>query len=77
MMIVMKESLEIFKNIMNERFNKKIMNSNIMKNPYSLIIGDNERDNNLVSFRKYNSDETVSMSLEDFIKYIKDEIKKR
>lgn len=61
----------------NERFNKKIMNSNLNKNPYSIIIGDNERYNNLISFRKYNSEETVSMSIEEFIKYIKEEIKKR
>ena len=61
----------------NERFNKKIMNSNLNKNPYSIIIGDKERDNNLISFRKYNSEETVSMSIEEFIKYIKVKIKKR
>lgn len=61
----------------NERFYKNIMNSNLNKNPYSIIIGDKERDNNLISFRKYNSEETVSMSIEEFIKYIKEEIKKR
>ena len=60
-----------------ERFNKKLMNSNVMKNPYTLIIGDNERDNNLVSYRKYGSEETVSMPIDEFIKYIKEEIKKR
>ena len=60
-----------------ERFNKKIMQSNIMKNPYTLIIGDNERDNNLVSYRKYGSEETVSMSIDEFIKCMKEEIKKR
>ena len=60
-----------------ERFNKKIMQSNIMKNPYTLIIGDNERDNNLVSYRKYGSEETISMKVDEFIKYIKEEIKKR
>lgn len=60
-----------------ERFNKKIMNSNVMKNPYTLIIGDNERDNNLISYRKYGSEETVSMPVEDFIKFIKEDIKKR
>ena len=60
----------------NERFNKKIMNSNLNKNPYSIIIGAKERDNNLISFRKYNSEETVSMSIQEFIKYIKEEIKK-
>ena len=60
-----------------ERFNKKIMQSNIMKNPYTLIIGDNERDNNLISYRKYGSEETISMSIDEFINFIKEEIKKR
>ena len=61
----------------DERFNKKIMNSNKMKNPYTLIIGDNERDNNLISYKKYGSDDTVSISFDEFLNMIKDEIKKR
>ena len=56
---------------------KKIIQSNIMKNPISIIIGDNERDNNLVSFRKYGSEENYSMELSEFINYLKQEIKKR
>ena len=60
-----------------ERFNKKIMQSNIMKNPFTLIIGDNEKDNNLVSYKKYGSEETVSMPIDEFIKYIKEEINNR
>lgn len=60
-----------------ERMNKKIMNSNAMKNPITVIIGDKERDNKLVSYRKYNSNETNTMKIDDFIKYIKEEIKKR
>ena len=60
-----------------ERFNKKIMNSNQMKNPINIIIGDKERDNNLISYKKYNSDETISLPIDEFIKYIKEEIKKR
>ena len=60
-----------------ERFNKKLMNSNQMKNPINIIIGDKERDNNLISYKKYNSDETISLPIDEFIKYIKEEIKKR
>ena len=60
-----------------ERFNKKIMNSNKLKNPFIVIIGDNERDNNLISYRKYNSEETITLNKEEFIKFIKDEINKR
>ena len=60
-----------------ENMGKKIRNSNVMKNPISVIIGDNERDNNLVSFRKLGSEENISLPIDEFIKYIKDEIKKR
>ena len=53
------------------------MQSNIMKNPYTLIIGDNEKDNNLVSFKKYGREETVSMPIDEFIKLIKEEEKNK
>ena len=61
----------------DERFNKKLMNSNKMKNPISLIIGDNERDNNLISYKKYGNDETITLPVNEFIEFIKKEIKKR
>ena len=61
----------------DERLNKKIANSNVLKNPYTLIIGDNEKDNNLISYRKYGSDETITLKLDEFISYIKEEVKKR
>ena len=57
--------------------NKKLRQSNIMKNPITIIIGDKESDNNLISYRKYNSEETISLSVEEFIEFIKSEIKKR
>lgn len=60
-----------------ERFNKKIMNSFMMKNPYTIIIGDKERDNNMISYRVLGSEEVISISLDEFIDYIKKEIKKR
>ena len=60
-----------------ENMGKKVRNSNVMKNPISVIIGDNERDNNLVSFRRLGSEENISLPIDEFIKFIKDEIKKR
>ena len=59
------------------RFNKKIMNSIAMKNPYTVIVGDNERDNKMVSYREYGSEETKQLSIDDFIKLIREENKKR
>ena len=57
--------------------NKKVRQSNIMKNPYTLIIGDNERDNNLVSYRKYGEEKTITIDINEFVKLIKVENKKR
>lgn len=60
-----------------DRMANKLRNSIDMKNPFSLIIGDNERDNNLVSIRRLGSEENISMSLDEFIEFIKEEVKKR
>lgn len=75
--ILNEEDIRVSYDDSKESMNKKVRQSNIMKNPYTVIIGDNERDNNLISYRKYNSDETISLSIDEFIKFIKDEIKKR
>lgn len=60
-----------------ESLGKKLRQSNLMKNPYTLVIGDNEKDNNIISYRKYNREEMNSLSIDDFIKFIKEEIKNR
>ena len=48
-----------------------------MKNPYTIIVGDNERDNKMVSYREYGSEETKSLSIKDFIELIREKNKKR
>lgn len=60
-----------------ENMSKKIRKSNMMKYPYTVIIGDNERDNNQVSYRQLCSDRNNICSIDEFIKLVKDEIKKR
>lgn len=75
--ILNEEDIRVSYDDSKESMNKKLRQSNIMKNPITIIIGDKERDNNLISYRKYNSEETISLSIEEFIKFIKLEIKKR
>ena len=75
--LLQEEDIRVEYDASDEKLGKKLRNSNIMKNPISVIIGDNERDNNLVSFRKLGSEENYYLSLNDFINYIKQEIKKR
>ena len=75
--LLLEEDIRVECDNSEERFNKKIMLSNKMKNPYTVILGDKERDNNIISYKKYGNDETISVSIEEFIKLIKEEIKKR
>ena len=46
----------------------------IAKIPYTLILGDKERDNNTISYRLRGSNETFNLEIDDFIKLIKNEI---
>ena len=58
----------------NERLNKKIKVSNDMKNPYTIVIGNNEIENNLVCYRKLGSKEQNIIKTNEFIEMIKKEI---
>ena len=75
--LLLEEDIRVEYDNSKEQMGKKIRQSNQMKNPYTLIIGDNEKNNHLVSYRKYGSEETHSMSIEEFIHFIKEEIKRR
>lgn len=75
--LLLEEDIRVSYDDSKESMGKKLRESNIMKNPITIIIGDNERDNNLISYRKYSLDDTYTMSIDKFIKFIKDEIKKR
>ena len=75
--LLLEEEIRVSYDDSKEQMNKKIRQSNMMKNPITVIIGDNERDNNLISYRKYGSEETYSLSIDEFVEFIKREIKSR
>lgn len=75
--LLLEEEIRVSYDDSKEQMNKKIRKSNMMKNPITVIIGDNERDNNLISYRLFGNEETYSLSIEEFVKFIKEEIKKR
>ena len=60
-----------------EKLGYKIRESQTRKIPYTLVLGDKEKDGDLVTYRKFGSQETTTISFNDFIKLIKDEIKNK
>ena len=58
----------------DEKMNYKLRESIIKKYPVTLILGDKEKDNENISYRRYGSEETITTSKDDFIKLILNEI---
>ena len=59
----------------DEKMNYKIRESVTKKIPITIILGDKEKENGNISFRRYGTEETITVSKEDFITLIKNEIK--
>ncbi len=60
-----------------EKLNYKMRESVISKVPYTLILGDKERDAKTISYRLRGSNETFNLSIDEFIKKLSDEIKNK
>jgi len=60
----------------NERTGRKILDAEMQKVPYMLIVGEKEESLGSVSVRKHGEGDLGSMSLESFSNLIEDEIKK-
>lgn len=57
----------------NERMSKKIMNSQKSKIRFQVIIGDSEKENKNISYRKYGQENSNTTSIEKFIEILKNE----
>ena len=58
----------------NEKLGYRLRESQIRKIPYTLILGDQEKESKSISYRLFGDKETTTISQEEFIKLIKDEI---
>ena len=61
----------------DEKLGYKMRESQTKKNPYTLVLGDKERDNDTVSYRKHGEEKTTTVSISEFIDMIRDEIKNK
>ncbi|MBQ2873057.1 MAG: threonine--tRNA ligase [Bacilli bacterium] len=61
----------------DEKLGYKMRESQTRKIPYTLVIGDMERDSNSVNYRMHGSKEAISLSVEEFIEKIKKEVETR
>lgn len=57
-----------------EKLNYKIREAQVKKIPYTLVLGDQEKANNSVTYRHHGSNQSFNMPIDDFVNMLKDEI---
>ena len=65
-----KEGFRVELDEANEKLGYRLRNAQVNKIPYSIVIGDKERDNDVVTYRKYGEQAQVTVPTEEFIKLL-------
>ena len=58
----------------NEKLGYRLREAQTRKINYTLILGDKEKTDNTISYRKHGEKDTTTVSIDEFISLLKDEI---
>lgn len=72
-----KEGIRVVKDDANEKLGYRLRSAQLRKIPYTLVVGDNEKDNQTVTYRKYGTKEQITVTVDEFLNLLKEEIKNR
>ncbi|MFQ6862555.1 MAG: threonine--tRNA ligase [Beduini sp.] len=75
---VLKEAnIRVENDIRDEKLGYKIRDAQVHKIPYQLVLGDNEAKEKTVTYRAYGKQEQITVSLEEFVSMIQEEIQSK
>lgn len=72
---LMNHKIRVETDYRSEKLGYKIREAQTKKVPYTLVIGDNEVNDKTITYRKHKSQEQVTMTLDEFVLYLEEEIK--
>ena len=75
--LLFNEDVRVEQDLREEKLGYKIREAQTNKIPYQLVIGDKEKANRSVTYRKFGSQDQVTVSLDEFKALITNEIKER
>ena len=61
----------------NEKLGYRLRNAVVNKIPYTLVIGDKEKESGSVTYRVYGQQEQISVKAEEFLALIKERIESK
>ncbi len=70
------ENIRVEMDEREEKVGYRMRDSILKKIPYTLVIGNKEVESDLVTYRKYGTEEQITVSKSDFVQFIKEEINK-
>ena len=71
--LLKKHNYRVESDLREEKLGYKIREVQTEKIPFSLVLGDKERDERLVTYRPYGSTDQITVSLDEFMKFIHDQ----
>ncbi len=73
--LLKQKGFRVESDLREEKLGYKIREVQTQKIPYSLVLGDKEKDESLVTYRKYGSSDQITVSVDQFIEMISSEMK--
>ena len=61
----------------NEKLSYKMRESQTKKIPFTLVLGDKEKDSKTITYRIHGSNESITMDLDEFISKVKENVKNK
>ncbi len=61
----------------NEKLSYRLREAQTSKVPYTVIIGDQEKENHTISYRLFGQKETTTVKIEEFVELLQEEIKRK
>ncbi len=71
------ENIRVEMDEREEKVGYRMRESILKKIPYTLVIGNKEVESDLVTYRKYGTEEQITVSKHEFVQFIKEEIKEK
>ena len=59
----------------DEKMNYKIREAQTKKIPYTIVVGDKEKDEQLITYRPYGKNESKTLSIAEFVAKLTEEVK--
>jgi threonyl-tRNA synthetase len=74
---LLSENIRVELDDRQEKLGYRLRATQMRKIPYTIVVGDKEKAENLVTYRKFGSEEQVTVTLENFLKLINSEVKNK